>query len=161
MSDIENKITDHDHEKYITSPEFNTMAASVFNTRLAQANLIKKADLDTDSKKFSDRVTSNKSKHLLAENELKKLEKFDAAYFRSKNYFHGNDGTQNYLVFQLVYKYFELNNGNVSSRESKGFSNEKTTSVSLDILSQTNNLPKLVHNNDDLQSVTKYYGNFK
>ena len=36
---------------------------------------------------------------LLAENELNTLEKFDAAYFRGKNYFDG-DGTQNYLVFQ-------------------------------------------------------------
>ena len=31
ISDIEKKITDHDHGKYITTPEFNTMAASVFN----------------------------------------------------------------------------------------------------------------------------------
>ena len=37
---------------------------------------------------------------------LKNLEKFDATYFRSKNYFDG-DGTQNYLVFQPVYKCFE------------------------------------------------------
>ena len=28
------------------------------------------------------------------------------SYFRGKNYFDGN-GTQNYLVFQGVYKYFE------------------------------------------------------
>ena len=32
-------------------------------------------------------VTSNKSKHFLVETELKKLEKFDATYFRGKNYF--------------------------------------------------------------------------
>ena len=38
ISDIEKKITDHDHDKYITTPEFNTLAASVFNARLAQAN---------------------------------------------------------------------------------------------------------------------------
>ena len=57
-------------------------------------------------KKVSNRVTSNKSKHLLVENELKKLEKFDAAYFRGKNCFDG-DGTQNYLVFQPIYRYFK------------------------------------------------------
>ena len=28
---IEKKVTDHNHDKYITTPEFNTMAASVFN----------------------------------------------------------------------------------------------------------------------------------
>ena len=42
-SDIEKKITDHDHDKYITTPEFNTMAATVFKARLAaQTDLIKK-----------------------------------------------------------------------------------------------------------------------
>ena len=40
ISDIEKKITDHDHDKYITTPEFNTLAASAFNARLAQANVI-------------------------------------------------------------------------------------------------------------------------
>ena len=29
ISDIENKITDHNHDKYITTLEFNTMAADV------------------------------------------------------------------------------------------------------------------------------------
>ena len=47
ISDIEKKKnTDHDHDKYITTPEFNTMAANVFNTRLAQANVITKTDFD-------------------------------------------------------------------------------------------------------------------
>ena len=44
--DIEKKITDHDHDKYITTPEFNTMAANIFNARLAQANVITKTDFD-------------------------------------------------------------------------------------------------------------------
>ena len=40
------KLTDHNHEKYITTPEFNTLAANVCNARLAQANLITKTDFD-------------------------------------------------------------------------------------------------------------------
>ena len=36
------KLTDHNHDKYIATPEFNTMTVSVFNARLAQANLITK-----------------------------------------------------------------------------------------------------------------------
>ena len=100
-------ITDHDHDKYITTTELNTMSASVFNARLAaQTDLIKKTtEFDAKLKAVSDRVTKNKFKHLLVESELKKLEKFDAAYFRGKNYFDGNGGTQNYLVFQAVSKY--------------------------------------------------------
>ena len=46
VSDIEKKITDHNHDKYITTPEFNTLAANVFNTRLAQANVITKTNFD-------------------------------------------------------------------------------------------------------------------
>ena len=34
VSDIEKKITDHDHDKYITTPEFNTITASTFIARL-------------------------------------------------------------------------------------------------------------------------------
>ena len=34
------KLTDHNHDKYITTPEFNTLAADVFKARLAQANLV-------------------------------------------------------------------------------------------------------------------------
>ena len=61
---------------------------------------------------------------MLVENELKQLEKLDAAYFRGKNYFE-EDGTQNYLVFQPVYKYFEKTEDKVSLWKSKGLSDEK------------------------------------
>ena len=37
---------------------------------------------------------------------LKKLQTFDSVYFRVKSHFE-EDGTQNYLVFQLVYRYFK------------------------------------------------------
>ena len=84
------------------------MAAHVFNARLAaQTYFIKKTtEFDFKLKSISDRVTKNKSKHLLVENELKKRQKFDAAYFRGKSHFE-EDGTQNYLAFQCVYKYFK------------------------------------------------------
>ena len=42
----EKKLTDHNHDKYITTPEFNILAADVFNARLTQANLITKTDFD-------------------------------------------------------------------------------------------------------------------
>ena len=42
ISNIEKRITDHNHDKYVTTPEFNTMAADIFNARLAgQTDLIK------------------------------------------------------------------------------------------------------------------------
>ena len=84
-----------------------------------------------------------KTKHLFVENEFKKLEKFDAAYFRGKYYF-GDDGTQNYLVFQPVYKYFEMVGNKVSSWESNGLSNEKINSA---YTSNANRAPKQVYEN--------------
>ena len=39
-SELEKKLTDHDHDKYVATSEFNTLAANVFNAKLAQANLI-------------------------------------------------------------------------------------------------------------------------
>ena len=45
ISKLEKKLTDHNNDKYITTPEFNTLAADVFNARLAKANLITKTIL--------------------------------------------------------------------------------------------------------------------
>ena len=52
---------------------------------------------------------------MLVENELTKLQTFGSSYFRDKNDFE-NDGTQNYLVFQSVNKYFKKisNNDQIS-----------------------------------------------
>ena len=54
----------------------NCLAASVFNARLAQANLITKTDFDAKLPSINRKITSNKSKYLLVENELKKLKLF-------------------------------------------------------------------------------------
>ena len=44
ISEIENKITtDHDHDKYITTQEFNKLTAESFTARLAKANLRSKS----------------------------------------------------------------------------------------------------------------------
>ena len=48
----------------------------------AQTDLIRKPDFDFRLKEISGRITKNKTKQLLVENELKKLQKFYAAYFR-------------------------------------------------------------------------------
>ena len=95
---IENKITNHNHDKYITTPEFNKLTTENFNARLEQANLITKIDFDSRLQSLSKRITSNKTKHLLVENELKKLKTFDLSYFKDKCHFEEH-GTQNYLIF--------------------------------------------------------------
>ena len=71
------------------------------------------------------KITANKTKNLLFENELKKLKTFDSSYFISKSHFE-EDGTQNYLVFQPINKYFNgiVNTDYVSPLKSKGLSAE-------------------------------------
>ena len=46
ISELEKKLPDNNHDKDITTPEFNTLADAIFNARLAQANLITKPNFD-------------------------------------------------------------------------------------------------------------------
>ena len=46
VNEIEKKITDHSHDKYITTPEFNKLTAENSAATLAQANLVTKTDFD-------------------------------------------------------------------------------------------------------------------
>ena len=70
------------------------------------------------------------TKHLLVENELKKLKTLDLSYFGGKNYFEGNDGAQNALVFQAVQKQFSLSDvDQISKWKSKGLSNQYLNAV--------------------------------
>ena len=45
ISEIEKKARDHNHVKYITTPEFGNFAAGVFTARLGQADLVTKTYL--------------------------------------------------------------------------------------------------------------------
>ena len=63
---------------------FNTLATNAFNARITQANLIRKTDFDAKLLGLNRKITNNKSKRLLVENELNKLKTFDSIYFRGK-----------------------------------------------------------------------------
>ena len=56
---------------------------------------------------------------------MKKLKTFDSSYFIGKSHFE-EDGTQNYLVFQPINRYFKViaNTGYISPWKSKGLSGE-------------------------------------
>ena len=53
------------------------------------------------------KITQNKTKHLLVENELNNLKTFDSSYFIGKSPFDV-DSVQNCLVFQPLNKYFKV-----------------------------------------------------
>ena len=59
----------------------------VFNERLAQANLVTKTDFDAKLSGLNKKITENKTKDLLVENELRKLKTFDSSYFRGKSWY--------------------------------------------------------------------------
>ena len=65
---------------------------------------------------------------------IRSLQTADLNYFKGKIYFKSDDGTQNYLVFQPLNKYFkrvvDLGSGNyIYYWKSKGLSSEKINSI--------------------------------
>ena len=66
---------------------FNTLSADVFNATLAQGNLVTKSDFDAKLSNLNRKITSNNSKHLLVEYELKQQKKIYSIYFRGKSHF--------------------------------------------------------------------------
>ena len=102
---------------------FNKLASKDFDERLAQANLsskidicnfVKKTDFDDKLKNLSKKVTSNKTTHVLAENELDELsEKVnllstkDYSFFVGRLYFTSDDGSQKFFVYQPTFNVLE------------------------------------------------------
>ena len=79
ITEIESKLNNHNHDKYITTPEFNTLAADVFNAKLSRANLVMKTDFDAKQLSFNKKIRENKTKHLLVQREFNKLKTFDSS----------------------------------------------------------------------------------
>ena len=137
ITDIENILNNHNHDKYVATTEFNTLAANAFNTRLAQANLKTKTDFDAKLSSLNRKITPNKTKHFLNDNDL--------SYYHGKQYFDEGSGKQNYLVFLPMGKCFKLNSvasvvDRVLSWQSKGLSNE---SIKLPTTSNNSLTPEL------------------
>ena len=72
LTAVENKVPYH--SKYITTLEFNKLTAETFTARLAQANLaskndisnfLKKKNFDDKLKTLNNKITSNKTKHVV------------------------------------------------------------------------------------------------
>ena len=101
-TDFNSKVNElEDQIPSITGLATNSALTVVENKIPDISSLVTETDFDAKLKGICDRVTSNKSKHLLIENELKKLKALDLSYFWGKNYFDGDDGTQYTLVFQV------------------------------------------------------------
>ena len=89
--------------------------------------MITKTDFDVKLSRINRKITENKTENALVKNELNKLKTFDSSYFIGKSHFE-EDGTQNYLVFQPLNRYFKIGNSDyVLSWKSKGLSAESIT----------------------------------
>ena len=82
-----------------------------------------KTNFNNTVSSLNDKIAINNTKNESIENQIKKLKTLDLSYFIGKSHFE-EDGTQNYLVFRSLNKYFKLiaNTDYVSSWESKGLS---------------------------------------
>ena len=93
---------------------------------------MKEIDFDAKLSSLNRKIISNKTKHVFVENELNNFKTFDSGYFIGKSHFE-EDGTQNYLVFQLIYRYFKFSITKyleyVSEWKSKGLSNESFKAI--------------------------------
>ena len=57
VTETENELNNHNHDKYIDTSEFNKLAFDVFNARLAQSNLITKTDFDANLSSLNRKIT--------------------------------------------------------------------------------------------------------
>ena len=118
IKEIENKLNNHNPDNLVVKSSFNNTVSSL------------------DSK-----IAVNKTKNESIENEFIKLKTLDLSYFIGKSNVE-EDGTQNYLAFQSLFRYFKLNasTGHISSRKSNGLSAETIEPPSTSDISIT---PKL------------------
>ena len=121
VTEIEGKIPDV--SSLVKKTDYATEIVNIKNDCVTNATLnarhkdiIQKTKFDTEVKKTNDKIVSNSSEVLTYNNRLNQskdriddLERY-ASYFRGKNYFDGNDGTQSTLVFQTMQKHFHLSN---------------------------------------------------
>ena len=72
--------------------------------------MITKTVFDAKLSNLNKKITSNKTNHLVLENELKKLKTFDLGYFIGKNHFD-EDGAQKLFSISINVRVNGLQNG--------------------------------------------------
>ena len=93
VGEIEKKLTDHNHDKYVTTTEFNKLATDAVNARIVQANLVKKTDFDNKLSDLNKKIVSNKTR----------------TYTLQRNYvifmvkMVNEDGNQNYYIISTSF----------------------------------------------------------
>ena len=127
VGEVENKI--RDHAKYITTQEFHTLTTENLAARLKQDNLVRKTDFDNKLISFNRKITSNKTKYLEFQKNLKSLTTKDYNSFLGKTYFTSNNGFENAFIYQARLDTLESKKDKgtdyVLSKKSKGLYTSK------------------------------------
>ena len=107
--------------------------SNTLDAKITQKMLDNESDLDENIKTLAKReeikALATKAELNTEQNEIVKLQTYDLSLFIGQSYFN-NDGSQNYLIFQPIYKTITTFSGltdTISKWESKVLSNEKIT----------------------------------
>ena len=158
---IEKKITDHNHDKYISTSEFNKFTKEILYLRLKRATLARKSDVANFLKK---KDSDNKLKHVASsKNEINVLSKKVKAVStkRLKSYlidkfkilneakYFSLGMFQNYSVFIPTKKYIKYFSGTtqIESWTSSGMSEENIENTENITKSKSNFAPTSVDHN--------------
>ena len=131
-----NKI---DTSGFVLKTKYGTDKSELENETPDTSDLVKKTDYKTKINEKEGKIPdisnlATKTALTSVESQLNKLKTFFFNYFNGKSHFE-EDGTQNYLVFQPIYRHFKEFSITqyleyVSEWKSKGLSNESFKAIS-------------------------------
>ena len=121
LTAVENKVPIT--SSLVTKTDYETKITDIEKKRLTDH------DHDAKLRSLNQKINLNKTKHLLVENELKKLKTFDLSYFKGKSHFERRWYTKLFSI-QPMDRYFKLilNKKYISEGKSKGLSDESIKS---------------------------------
>ena len=143
LNDVSNLVKKRDYDahishtksKYFTTSDYNKFTTDIIDNKIKERELVKKSNVsgfinnsDLDKKITILAAIATKAELKAEQDKIVKRYTFDSSYFQGKSHFE-DDITQNYLVFQLIYRYFKRigNSVHISVGKSTGLSDESIT----------------------------------
>ena len=142
LNDVSNLVKKRDYDaqisdtksKYFTTSDYNKFTTDITDNKIKEKELVKRSDVsgfinnsDLDKKIARLAAIAAKAELKAEQDKIVKRYTFDSSYFQGKSHFE--DSTQNYLVFQLIYRYCKRigNSVHISVGKSTGLSDESIT----------------------------------
>ena len=107
--DYNAKISDIE-EKYFTTSNYNKFVGEIIDAKIQAKGLVHKSTISNLVKNSDLNITlatlATKAELKAEQEKIVNPQAFDSSFFCGKSHFEDN-GTQNYLVFQPVFRYFK------------------------------------------------------